>query len=95
VDGLKGFPKEIGWIPTCWSHSLRHIWIFQLLVQTTQHNTFVKANLTETSMESQFLLFISILIQDVANFKSFIKRYVEELVGVNKIHILKILCGQQ
>ena len=50
-------------------------------------NTFVFVDLVKTSMESQFLSFISKLTQDVVDLKSFIKGYYGELVGLSNMHI--------
>jgi len=52
-------------------------------------NTFVLSDLMKTFMESQFLSFIPELIQEVADFKSFIKGYAQELVGLKEMHIFR------
>ena len=40
-------------------------------------------------MESQFLSFILNWIREVVDFKTFIKSYVEKLVGLNVMYIIR------
>lgn len=52
-------------------------------------NTFVLFDLMKNFMESQFLFFIPNLIKEVIDFKSFIRSYVEELVQLKEMHIIR------
>jgi hypothetical protein len=59
-----------------------------LFKQLKTTNIFVLADLIKIFLESQFLSFISYLIKGI-DFKYFIKAYVEELVGLKKMHSFK------
>lgn len=77
----------VGFVLAGHTHEDKVEWFYYLSKQLKPKYMLVLAKLMKKLMLSQFLSYIPNLIQEVADFKIFMKCYVEELVRLKKFHI--------
>ena len=84
---------QVGFLLVGHTHEDIDAYFSQLSRNLKNQNLFVIADLMKAFMESQELSFIPEFIQEIADFKSFVKGYIRDgpgkLIGIGDMHLFK------